>query len=207
MLSVSDEIFSLMLDDAGNGLHPALPLSSVHNAIAGALLMDLSLHERIDTDLKRLFVVDSTPLGEPILDQILALIADQGSTKPTSFWLDVLAVDGESLRTQMTNRLRARDEGTDGKHGQSRAKSPRHAPAVAGKSPQEVRQRIARVVLSDELPDPRDVMVVSLATACSLWGVLVHEALYRRHAVKIEQLAKMDLIGREVIRIIRTERS
>ena len=205
MLSVADEIFLLMLDDRGGGLHPALPLPSVHNAIAGALLMDLSLHDRIDTDLKRLFVVDATPLGEPTLDQVLSLIIDDDGNRPTHFWLNVLAVDGSFLQAQMAKRLTGRDGVADRNRGQRQVGGRHGATARAGPAPRDVKRRIARVVLRGGIPAPRDVMVISLATACSLWSVLIYESLYSLHAAKIEQLAKMDLIGREVTRIIRAE--
>ncbi|MDE0157529.1 MAG: GPP34 family phosphoprotein [Gammaproteobacteria bacterium] len=39
--------------------------------IAGAVLADLSITSRIDTDLASLFVVDSAETGDPVLDSAL----------------------------------------------------------------------------------------------------------------------------------------
>ena len=43
--------------------------------LPSAALMDLALHNRIDTDLEKLMVVDRTPLGDDILDDVLSGLA------------------------------------------------------------------------------------------------------------------------------------
>ena len=63
MLRFAEEIMLLLLDDKG-GKFADLPAPSVECALAGAVLMDLALEGRIDTDPERLFVVDPTPLKE-----------------------------------------------------------------------------------------------------------------------------------------------
>ena len=39
-------------------------------ALGGALLMDLALADRIDTDLEQLFLVNPEPLGERVPERI-----------------------------------------------------------------------------------------------------------------------------------------
>ena len=56
MITVSEEILLLMLDYDTGRLSPKLPIRSLRSAISGALLMDLALNNRIDTDLQHLFV-------------------------------------------------------------------------------------------------------------------------------------------------------
>ena len=50
-------------------------------ALAGAVLMDLALENRIDTDPNWLTVIDPTPVGDDLLDPALARIvqADGGA--------------------------------------------------------------------------------------------------------------------------------
>ena len=43
--------------------------------------MDLALANRIDTDALRLFLIDSTPVGDRLLDPILAEIAQTDGTR------------------------------------------------------------------------------------------------------------------------------
>ena len=205
MLTVADEIYLLMLDTRTGRPSPEISPQSVHNAIAGALLMELSLHNRIDTDLQRLFVVDPAPVHEPMLDQVLTLIVQAGDTKPTSFWLDVLAVDGDALATQLGSRMNAPGVPSEGRDGRPAGRWGGHGASVD--QVPIVQTRISRIVQNAEVPDPRDIMIISLANACGLWRGLFHERSYERLGARIEQFAKMDLIGREVARILRDERS
>ena len=76
--------------------------------IAGAVLMDLAIRDRIDSDLKELRVVDKTPTGEPLLDGALAEIAAAGERRPSSEWIGELANDAEELRERALARLVAR---------------------------------------------------------------------------------------------------
>ena len=43
--------------------------------LAGAVLMDLAMEYRIDTDPERLVLLDDTPVGDSLLDPTLARIA------------------------------------------------------------------------------------------------------------------------------------
>src|ERR1700730_15386404 len=73
-LTLADEIVVLMLHDDTGAIR--LAHAGVANiAIAGAILMELALLGRIDTDLTSLFIVDPNPLGDKLLDQAMQQIA------------------------------------------------------------------------------------------------------------------------------------
>ena len=75
MLSFPEEIVLLLLDETKGEFVP-LPESVFAIVMSGAALMDLALRNRIDTDLEKLMVVDRTPLGDDILDDVLSGLAD-----------------------------------------------------------------------------------------------------------------------------------
>ena len=54
MPTIAEEVLLLVLDDDTGKLNGKLPVHSLRNAISGALLMDLALNNRIDTDLHQL---------------------------------------------------------------------------------------------------------------------------------------------------------
>jgi len=59
-----------------------------------------------------------------------------------------------------------------------------------------VLSRIREVVLEhDAIPDPRDVVIVSLVNACDLGGVVFSEDELQQHRERIAQLARMDFVG------------
>lgn len=60
-----------------------------------------------------------------------------------------------------------------------------------------------RKAWNDEIPTPRDVMIMSLADACDLWPTLIHEPeVLARFQPRIKHFARMDLIGQAVTQAI-----
>ena len=66
----------------------------------------------------------------------------------------------------------------------------RRYPLIDGKELQEVKKRIADLLLSDEIPDPRDIVIIALAQAC---GLLASRVLGKR----VAQRAKAHRPNRE----------
>ena len=202
MITVCEEVFLLMLDYDTGRPSTRLPDRSLRTALGGALLMDLALNDRIDTDLDGLFVVDSAPLQEPALDRALAQIAADGRHRPIDHWVEVFADDYHAILSMLVDRLVARGIVIRGRDGMLLVMGTRHYYDESGRPLRDVRQRLAGELLSDEVPDPRDIMIVSLAEACALWPSLLDESACARLAPKIAQIAKMDLIGQAVTRAI-----
>jgi hypothetical protein len=58
------------------------------------------------------------------------------------------------------------------------------------------------VLFSNEIPDPRDVVIICLADACGIFrGILTRQEL-NRAAARIEQVRKLDLIGQAMSQAI-----
>ncbi|MXW69351.1 MAG: GPP34 family phosphoprotein, partial [Acidimicrobiia bacterium] len=73
-LSLSDELVLMLLNEE-NGYFHQVPGWDLNCAVIGAVLAELSLMSRIDTDRESLFLLDSTPTGNAALDPILEEIA------------------------------------------------------------------------------------------------------------------------------------
>ena len=71
MLRFADEIILLLLND-DDGTFARVSRWSLDYVLAGGVLMDLALENRIDTDLENLILVDATPVGDSLLDPTLA---------------------------------------------------------------------------------------------------------------------------------------
>ena len=102
----------------------------------------------------------------------------------------------------LVDRLVARGIVIRGRDGMLLVMGTRRYCDESGRPLRDARQRLAGELLSDEVPDPRDIMIVSLAEACALWPSLLDESACARLAPKIAQIAKMDLIGQAVTRAI-----
>ena len=200
MLRFAEEILVLVLDEGRGELAANLPARSLDLALAGAVLMDLALEDPIDTDLDRLMLVDSTPLGNDILDPALADIAEAGESHSTACWLGRIAGRGDQIRRAALARLIERGILRSEAHGllslvPSVSRSRRY-PAVEGRSVEETRLRIMRILFSDDVPDPRDIAVIALANACGVFRTILSAEEREQVRDRIDLLKNLDLIGR-----------
>jgi golgi phosphoprotein 3 len=202
MLSFPEEVVLLLLDETRGEFLP-LPESVFAIVMGGAALMDLALHNRVDTDLEKLMLVDRAPLGDDILDDVLAGlsgICGKQSEAAISEALYDAALDAEDYRTKALKSLIARGilKEENGRH--LWVFRTRRYPVIDDSEQQEVRTRLRQVLLSEDIPDPRDIVLICLLDACVLMGFVLDENELEAATSRIEQLRKMDLIGQAVTR-------
>ncbi len=193
MLRFSEEVILLLLND-GDGRFARVPKWSLDYALAGGVLMDLALENRIDTDLKNLILVDDTPTGDDLLDPTLAEIA-AGKDRSTTFWLEHTADRADTIREQSLQRLI--DSGileVEDDRFLWVFRSRRY-PSLDGTAEREVKLRIMGVLFSDEIPSPRDVVIICLADACGIFKGLLSNRELENVASRIDQVRRLDLIG------------
>ena len=200
MLRLVEEIILLMLNDE-DGRFVRVPSWSVEYAIAGSVLMDLAMENRIDTDLEHLILLDSTPIDDDLLDSALADIA-KGEKNDVRFWVEHTAQHSYEIREKALQRLV--DLGILERQDDRFMwvfKSRRY-PIIDGTAEREVKLRIMGVLFSDEIPDPRDVMMICLADACGIFRELLSSRESRQASDRIEQVRRLDLIGQSMSQAI-----
>lgn len=200
-LSFAEEILLLLLDDRNGRLMPVSEWT-VKSALAGAVLMDLALANKIDTDLEKLMVVDGTPTGDPILDPVLKRIADEKETHDAKTWVHAIADDADGIRDQALARLVERGilERQDERF--LWVFRTRRYPTIDGRAEREVKSRIIGVLLSDEIPDPHDIVLICLVDACGIFDNLLSARELEAARPRIEQVRKLDLIGQALAKAV-----
>jgi golgi phosphoprotein 3 len=203
MLTFPEEIVLLLLDDETGALNP-LPQSVFSIVLAGAGLMDLAIRNRVDTDLDGLTIVDRTPLGDGILDDLLVRVAAAADRAAGRLDITEALYEGaqraEQYQSQALRRLVA--------GGILREESGRHLwvfrarryPIVDDSEQQEVQSRLRQLLMSDDIPDPRDIVLVCLVDACGLMRFVLSPDEIKATEPRVRQLRKMDLIGQAVVR-------
>ena len=200
MLTLVEEIILLMLND-DDGRFVRVPSWSTEYAIAGGVLMDLAMENRIDTDLEHLILLDSTPVGDSLLDPTLADIA-KGEKHDVRHWVEHVAQHAYELREDALSRLVG--------HGILEREDDRFMwvfksrryPTIDGTAEREVKLRIMEVLFSDLIPEPRDIMLICLADACGIFRELLSARESRRASDRIEQVRRLDLIGQSMAQAI-----
>ncbi len=200
----------LLLHDE-DGRFTRVPDWSLGYALAGGVLMDLALANRIDTDLEKLVLLDATAVDDSLLDPTLADIAalteaaltEAGEKHDARFWVERTAGRADEIREEALSRLVQRGilELRDDRF--LWVFRSRRYPVIDGKAEREVKLRIMEVLFSDELPDPRDIVIICLADACGIFNELLSRREAEQVSARIEQVRKLDLIGQAMSQAIR----
>ncbi|MDE3260322.1 MAG: cytochrome P450 [Gemmatimonadota bacterium] len=199
-LTLTQELILMLLNEETGYFHQ-LPGWHLNCTVIGAVLAELSLRSRIDTDVESLFLVDDSETGSPVLDPILKEIAAESVQRNAQYWIERLASRAESIIDSVLDRLVDMKilEYHDGEfwtlaptvwHGEPYGKS------EEGTADQFIKTRISRCIFTDEIPDPRDAIIICLVNTCDVFRFIFQ--LDDKAMERIEFLCKMDLIGRSL---------
>lgn len=200
MLGFVEEIVLLQLDERGRLIE--LPLSAADVVLAGAALMELALRNKVDTDVNRFFVVDREPTGNEILDDALNALVTAGSDATTGAAIERITLNARRFRDVALSRLIEKGVLREDEGRFFWVFHTRRYPVIDNTEQREVRARLRQLILTDEIPDPRDVVLFCLIDACGLLGLVLSldEIALRRQ--RIEQLTRLDLIGQAMTRAV-----
>lgn len=202
MLTFAEE-FLLLAHDEESGDFAEIGFQVMSSMLAGAALMDLALQGRIDSDQHHLILVDPKPVDEPILDFCLARIAETREPKSIQDWITALAIHGARLRSLTIDRLLARGILERANKRFLWVFHTRVYPLIDERETVEVKRRIADILFTDDIPDPRDTFLLALAERSGLLTEVFSQAVAEDRRERIQQLLHLDLFGQDVNKAIR----
>ncbi|MCY3884789.1 MAG: cytochrome P450 [Gammaproteobacteria bacterium] len=201
-LTFLEEVTMVLLNEDTGSFEP-LSHWRMSCVAAGAVLMDLALANRIDTDLESLILLDPTPLDDDILDPPLAEIAAESeSGHKIKYWVERVGVNAEDLVHKSLERLASRgiirsDEGGFWVRTE-KVRRKTGGEAEGEDYVADIRRRIFTIINSDEIPDPREISIISLLNACEVFTTRLDSLEYAEVKERIELLSRMDLIGQSL---------
>ena len=203
----AEEILLLLLKE-GTGYVAPVAEWRMSCALAGSVLMDLAMENRIDSDLNTLTVIDATPTGDNLLDPTLAEIAAGDEVHTPQFWVERIAQRAEAISESALEGLVEMgildfDSGGFWSVSSKVARSGRY-PTVDGRAGEEIKGRIKRTLLDDEIPDPREVAIIGLVNSCGGFQALLEPEEFELAKERIELFSGMDLIGRAIAAAVRS---
>ena len=195
MLSLPEEIVLLTLDDeTGRAIGRQGIAASI--ALAGAVMMELALAGRVDTDRHRLEVLDDSPTGDAVLDAGLPLLRGAPDSRGA---LMLLAREETGLRPLVLSALVQRGllKRVEGRillvFPERRYLQPEDRP-----EPREVRARLTRSIATDDIPEPREALLLGLARATALLPLLLPPELLAARQERIALLGRLEALNRSV---------
>jgi len=199
-LTLAEELLLVALDDQRGTLLPMRPYA-MEVASAAALVMDLSLLGRIDSDERSLTVTSATATGSPLLDDVLTRIAADPGPHSTATWLQRLATLPD-LQERIIGSLVQRGVLQSVEKRLLWVFKTRVYPPTSGLEEREVLSRIMTLLNNDEIPDARDALLVGLLSATKLLDELLSRPERHRLATRISQITELEELNRSMIRTI-----
>ena len=200
-IRLSEELILLMLNER-SGYLEMVPGWNFSCVMAGAVIADLALAGRIDTDLQVLYVTDPTPTGDSLLDPTLKEISESKELFEAQYWIERNAARSEDIVTGTLERLVERgilEYQSGGFWMLSRDVSRSGSyPTSDSKIRQEARARVLDAILTDSIPTPHDAILVALMHTCDGFKLVLSSEDYEEKLGRIEVISRLDLVGRSV---------
>jgi hypothetical protein len=192
-----EEVVLLAVDPRSGGLRSTREYGTAY-ALVGAVFFDLALARRIDTGTEDVRIIDAGATGNATVDRVLAHMADRPHLKTVRGWVEEIFrqrrdLEGEALASLMAQGIL--------RHEESRLLwliDVERFPLVDNKPQQDVRVRLSDAILTDRIPQTRDIMLVSIAEPCGLLGYVLSESALALRRQRIQMLCNLETISRTV---------
>jgi hypothetical protein len=192
-----EEVVLLAVDEQTGHLRSTREFGTAY-ALVGALFFDLALARKIDTDTETIRIVDSTPTGNATLDRLLAHMATRPQLTTVRDWVEEIFLRREDLEGEALGSLIAGGVLRHEKTKRLWIIDVERFPMVNNKPQQHVKARLAQAILTDAIPDTRDIMLVSIAEQCGLLGYVLSATQIDSREQRIQTLCNLETISRKV---------
>ena len=197
MLSLLEE-FVLLVVDERTGRLEAPHEFGLGYALVGAVFFDMALARQIDTDTEEIRILAPGLSGNPIWDRVLAEMRGRPDVSTVRDWIEAMFrrnddLEGDALagliqkgilRSEKTRRLWFLEV--------------ERFLLADGSAQKRLKQRLAEAILGDRIPDPRDIMLVSLAQLSGILRCVLSEPEGEARRERINRLANLETISRKV---------
>jgi Golgi phosphoprotein 3 len=197
MLTMLEEVVLLAVDEKNGQLRSTREFGTAY-ALVGAVFFDLALARKIDTDTESIHIVDTSSTGNATLDRVLGEMAKRPDLTTVRAWIEELFLRRQDLEGEALGSLIA--QGIL-RHEVSKLLwiiDVERFPMVNNQHQQLAKLRLARAILTDEIPDTRDIMLVSIAEQCGLLGYVLSSGELANRKSRIEMLCNLETISRKV---------
>ena len=199
-LSLPEELLLMLLNEESGYFHQ-VPGWDLNCAVVGAVLAELSLRSRIDTDMDSLIPLDRTATGDPALDPILGEIHDEPAQRSAQYWIERLAPRAESiidlaLAHLVELKILEHHDGDFWTLARTAWQTELFSSDREGSAAEFVRTRISKVIFSNQIPDARDIIIVCLVNTCDVFRFMF--PLDDEAEERIQVICQLDLIGRAI---------
>lgn len=199
-LNIPEEIVLLSINENSGEIEQGKLFQAV---LASAFLANLAVHQRIDTDDKTLIKVSNQPTGDILLDEVLHQVFSINENRDPAYWVSQVALRADELLESIIAGLITKQFIRVENQKVLWMFSSRKYPVIGDQQVEEVKSRIRTLIMSKDIPDVKDLVIVSLCYYGNMLELLFSADEIKRYQVRLEQVAKMDLIGQSLAIVIK----
>lgn len=200
-LNLIDQLTLLAIDDQKGTFIP--DSTSYSFALAGAVVLELALEERISVTDGRVHVKESTKTGNSILDPFFEKIKTSSKERTLKYWVEQIGNKGESIKKDTLSKLlegRILEE----KEGKflwifKFSKYPVHNPTPEN----QLRKRLNDIVIHGHRPEMKEFMLLNLVQSCGLEREVFGKEQAKTFKKKMKTISSYDHLSGEVNKSIR----
>jgi len=203
MLSFAEEIYLLALDDVSGKITITSKDIVLNSALIGAVISELCFLGRLDNDNEYFYLIDRKPTGKPVLDRILKIFAEAEAEKNSiEHSLRVLLPQAAQIEQDVLASLLEKKILKKIEEKVLWFFPSRRYPVIDDQEITDVERRLRDLLEGNDIPDPREAVLVSLVHVCGLFHEILSPREYNRLLPRIEQIAKLDMVGQKVIELV-----
>jgi len=195
-LCLAEELLLLALKDEKGTVLMSVA-SALQFGLAGAVLMDLYLQEKIEIQEKRLVPKAGSGPKDPILSACWQVLQEKEKPKSIRYWIEKFGRNGK-LRKSFLDQLVQKNILCREKRKILFVFPGSRYPMVDARPETEERVRVRRAVLEDKPAEPRTRMLISLIRACDLIGEVFPGPERKDAKRKIKAMVKNEAFGHAV---------
>ncbi len=196
-LTVPEELYLLAVSETQGNIQPT-NYKSFKVALSGAILMDLAKENHIDTDLEKIIIDKKEPTGNEVLDIVFNELQLHNTGQSIKYWIERLTEKSDGYKNMILNSLIRKGVLKIEDKKVLWVFSSRNYPVIDDSEVKEVKSRIHGLILSDDIPDVQDIIIVSMLFYSGMLDLVLTDEEIDQYIDRIEQIAKMDLIGQSI---------
>jgi len=196
-LTLPEELLLIALDD-DKGTFVQMPIMALDYSLAGALIMELALQERVGIKDGKMHLQNDSDLNDKVYNKLLQMVASETENKSVKFWIEKINLEFEDLKQEILQKLIGKKILMEKDKKVLWVFHRRRYPMIHAEEETEVRTRLREMILQNGEPSTRDIVLLSLIQACGLIDEVFSEQEKQEHSKKIDEIAQLTTIGQEV---------
>ena len=178
-LNLLDKLFLLALDDEKGTF---VSDSEVFGyCIAGAILFELSIKERIQIVENKVKIVNKEKLNDEVLDYCLEIISDSKKSRKVNHWIETIGYKEGSLRKKVLNKLISLEILEEKENKILWVFTIKKHPTKNVLPENILRKRLNDIIVNKTKAELDEIMIISLVDSCGL-----NKEVYGKEMAKIK---------------------